>query len=82
MCELFPDLVDHLSISDGTENDVKRESFAHAGILGQPAGDLNLRSNYCNIDAEWIGADEFLFQIGDIFDRADHGKSLPRYLGN
>jgi hypothetical protein len=80
MCELFPDLSDHLSISEGTENDVIRESFAHAGILGQPAGDLNLRSNYCKIDAEWIGADEFLFQIGDIFDRADHGEISAEIL--
>ena len=80
MCKLFPDLHDHLSQSDSLEEDAKIESFVHAGILGQPAGKVNPRSNYCQIDANWIGSNEFLFQIGDIFDRADHGEISAEIL--
>jgi hypothetical protein len=76
MCRLFPDLKEHIESSkeDSIDTANTLESFHHAGLLGQRAGKLNHKASYCEIQADWIGENEYFIQVGDIFDRADHSE--------
>jgi len=76
MHRLFPDLQEHIADFNerGTDADETLESFHHAGLLGQRAGYVNPKANFCQIDAEWIGENKYFVQVGDIFDRADHSE--------
>ena len=76
MASLFPDLNELAETigENGGDTEELKSKFSHAGLLGHKAGDLDPKVVYCQVEAKWVGGQQYFIQVGDIFDRADHSE--------